>query len=69
MTNDEAAPDFTLRVYVMSFLFHDPCKCHLYTNPESRCARCDILLKAAQQWPYEYRLTFASYNTQQNEDN
>lgn len=67
-TNElEAAADFTLRVYVLAYMFNDVCRCHLYTDPANRCARCDILLKAGELWPYEYRLTFQSYNEMKNE--
>lgn len=67
MNNHRPATDFTLRVYVLSHVFHDVCRCHLFTDPTNRCSRCGILTMAASMWEYEYKLTLEAYNEQKKD--
>lgn len=69
MTNNTSPSDSTLRIRVLVHVFYDVCRCHVFTDPRLRCSRCDILVTAAQHWPYEYQLSVEAYQAEKAKGN
>lgn len=69
MTNNISHNELTLRIKILVHVFYDVCRCHVFTDPRLRCSRCDILVNAAEHWPYEYQLSVESYQAEKKKGN